>query len=931
MLRLKGLQLYNWGFAPFQVPLPIGDITLLQGRNGSGKTTYLSALTLLLGANHLPKRQRFERFIYPDAEWAFLRALADNKPDKRGKRPFDPVFGSMFEETVTLACVLERKSSWQRTYYIIPGDYVPEPQKRPDKKYQFPQNEYRQMLRHVGVRDALLNLLEVGLHGLRDIARDPRSRFDFFLKLVGDEETQERYQSAKNEWYRQREQTVHLEDKLAQDSHNLEAMAEAVKVARQRREWQETLDQAALLEKHAQARDTRQEARRWSAEKESVANSLAQTERKLAEQDTEAKQFEAEMARWEAAYRQWQQLRNEAESSTRQTQSQVARLEAQHEQQTTAVAQLRALPEIPLAVAEVALEATEAAYLAAHDRLKQLQHQQKSLQAELRQLEANETPLPPFVQRFLQELNAANVSHQLLADVVEVTDPRWLEAVEGALGMERFTVIVADEAQQIQAKEIAQRLAYPAYVSPPNSHLQPDTPPDSLWAVVQVSDAQAQGWVQTRLARLHRVADVAAGHRLAQQEEASITPQAYLQERRGGRSVKPREFVCGRAARVLRLQQTREQLAALQHSLQAEETAVAIARAQRQQAQEQVQQAQQRLTLPDAESVLADLAQQLAATRALSAERDAAYQSIKGQEEKWNQQGQQRAAQRSRLTEATRQLEETHKSQQVRLQDADRTFSQAERRLRALEPELPLLTPAQQQRFEQEQRSAEAYRQQKEQAERELNQLPEDEFGDINEELYEQQKQALAYAQQEVTTMRERERQHRQLFDEAVHDFRLHIEALFNLGMNRAFKEFCALLGAVGEVKVEGAEDVWHMQVRIGFHGKERQSWELAPLSQGQEVMTGLLLVLAALKAVEATPILLLDELMSTLDEVNAPLVLQQLRITGTQCFVATPHIRPQADVIADVIWSLRPRHREHLHAPPIAALVRQKEEDKQA
>ena len=45
------------------------------------------------------------------------------------------------------------------------------------------------------------------------------------------------------------------------------------------------------------------------------------------------------------------------------------------------------------------------------------------------------------MQRFLQELKAANISYQLLADVVEVTDLRWLEAVEGALGMERFTVI----------------------------------------------------------------------------------------------------------------------------------------------------------------------------------------------------------------------------------------------------------------------------------------------------------------------------------------------------------------------------------------------------------------------------------------------------------------------------------------------------------
>lgn len=931
MLRLKGLQLYNWGFAPFQVPLPIGNITLLQGRNGSGKTTYLNALTLLLGANHLPKRQRFERFVYPDAEWAFLRALADNKPDRQGKRPFDPVFGPMLEETVTLACVLERKSNWQRSYYIIPGDYTPKPQKQPDKQYRFTQHEYRQMLRHVGVRDALLNLLEVGLHGLRDIARDPRSRFDFFLKLVGDEETQERYQSAKQEWYRQREQTVRLEDKLAQDKQNLETMAEAVKIARQRRTWQEALAQATVLEKHAAVHEVDQDVQRLAAEKESITNNLAQTERKLAEQKVKTQQFDTEMAQWEATYHQWQQARDDAETLSRQAQNQATRLEARHEQQATAVTQLRALPEIPLAMVEAALEAAEANYLAARDRLNRLKEQQKSLQVELRQLEANETPLPSFVQRFLQELNAAHISHQLLADVVEVTDPHWLEAVEGALGMERFTVIVADEAQQIRAKEIGEWLAYPAYVSPPNARLQPNAVPDSLWEVVQVSDLQAQGWVQARLARLHRVVDVAAGHRLAQQGQTSITPQAYLQEQRGGRSVKPRELVCGRAAREQRLQQTRVQLSALQQPLQAAETAVTTVHTLRQQAQEQVQQARQRRTLPEAESALLDLAQQLAVARDNSAEREAQYQAIKGQEARWNQGLEQRAAQRTRLTEATRKFEEDYKSQQVRLQDAEKSLSQTERRLRALEAELQPLTAAQQRRFEEEQRTAEAYRQEKEQAERELSQLPEDEFGDINEELYEQQKQSLAYAQQEVSTMRERERQHRQLFDEAVRDFRLHIEALFNQGMNRAFKEFCSLVGAAGEVRVEGAEDMWHMHVRIGFHGKERQSWELAPLSQGQEVMTGLLLVLAALKAVEATSILLLDELMSTLDEVNAPLVLQQLRVTGAQCFVATPHVRPQADVIADVIWSLRPRHREHLHAPPIAALVRQWEEDEPA
>jgi recombinational DNA repair ATPase RecF len=118
-------------------------------------------------------------------------------------------------------------------------------------------------------------------------------------------------------------------------------------------------------------------------------------------------------------------------------------------------------------------------------------------------------------------------------------------------------------------------------------------------------------------------------------------------------------------------------------------------------------------------------------------------------------------------------------------------------------------------------------------------------------------------------------------------------------------------------------EDHWGLDVKVGFDGKPRQPLESANLSQGQEVMTGLFLVLAALNTVGATPILLLDELMSTLDEVNAPLVLRSLKMAQAQCLVATPHIRPQADVIADVVWGFQPMSETAMFAPPVAVLVR--------
>ena len=88
-------------------------------------------------------------------------------------------------------------------------------------------------------------------------------------------------------------------------------------------------------------------------------------------------------------------------------------------------------------------------------------------------------------------------------------------------------------------------------------------------------------------------------------------------------------------------------------------------------------------------------------------------------------------------------------------------------------------------------------------------------------------------------------------------------------------------------------------------------------------MLTGLYLVLAALRTVHATPILLLDELMSFLDERNAPRVMAGLRETGVQCFVATPQSRPEADEHADVLWGFSCKEPDQEDAPPIVVIVR--------
>ena len=85
--------------------------------------------------------------------------------------------------------------------------------------------------------------------------------------------------------------------------------------------------------------------------------------------------------------------------------------------------------------------------------------------------------------------------------------------------------------------------------------------------------------------------------------------------------------------------------------------------------------------------------------------------------------------------------------------------------------------------------------------------------------------------------------------------------------------------------------------------------------------------MLAALRAVRATPILLLDELVALLDENNAPRILQGLRETGVQAFVATPQTRLRTNAEADVIWGFSRKGKDMDEAPPIEVMVRRQSE----
>jgi chromosome segregation ATPase len=484
--------------------------------------------------------------------------------------------------------------------------------------------------------------------------------------------------------------------------------------------------------------------------------------------------------------------------------------------------------------------------------------------------------------------------------------------------------VVEDHQRRIAAKRIAQRLAYPHYVSHPNTETgQEELHPDSLWCAVDVPDSRASGWVYQRLAHIRRVADIEEGDRLAGKGKVTITQEAYLQEPRGGRSVKrpDRDLVCGAAARAAQLKAVRARLADVNAQLRSKQRALAEAEAARKAALDRKALAEALLKLPDEREILAQYALELESATAAATAAKTAYEGLAAQEEEWERASNAYTRREQELVGQEKELRSKVQEVENRIAAATRGYNTTEaalNRFRAQTPALPELPPDVLADFQSQNLSADHYVNEVSKHETELAALalPEHE---IPEDLYRREQEKLVYIQGQLTAMKERAEQQEDLYHRAQADFERHVVHLFDVLMSKHFRDYCKLASGRGSVQVmHDNEDHWALNVSVGYHGKTPEPLEVAPLSSGERIFTGLYMVLSALRAADAEPILVLDELFGTLSPGHALLTAQRLRETGVQTFIAAPDIHPNVLPAMDAVWRFYPKADDADYAPPV-------------
>lgn len=557
MFHLLNLELVHWDYCQ-RVSLPLdASIITIAGPNGSGKTTLLDAMRTLLGLKCSQPRDFKTYARHAGAQVAWLRAVVDNRPHTRqtSSRPFARQL--LYSDQVTLACRIDRNGGdWVRRYMVVEGDAsIEQLSERTDKELRTMGVEaWSRVLSDAGLSPAIAKVLSLE-QGQTDrlCEYSPRELLRLVFDVFGDQEVLNHYDTAREH---QQQLTREMQQAEKELDHSKAQLAELQNKVSNYQGWQHKVQERErlatevlpVLEWHGQRHKLTERSKEHRRQRQQALVAKAERAQKNAELltllETRSHSAEAETRllgeRDSAAA-----LRDATRDSERPLEDLVKR-------ETELLALVDKESDADALTTHLAsLHGQEQELQAKHSELLQ---KKKHITQDLRGLEGQKAPpFPEDARRLRQRLQAQNIGHRFLAEVVEVQDEHWRAAIEGVLRPLRWMVLLDQASDLAQADALASAERYRHYTVGPGDAV-PKADPHSLLAHIRF-DAKLPGWLVQQLHKLRCVDSPAEGR---QTQGNWITPQAYSFDGRGARSVwvEPRDHQFGAAA----LQSQREAL-----------------------------------------------------------------------------------------------------------------------------------------------------------------------------------------------------------------------------------------------------------------------------------------------------------------------------------------------------------------------------------
>lgn len=535
MFHLQTLELLQWDYCE-RITLPLdGSIITVAGPNGSGKTTLLDAMRTLLGLECSGGRNYKTYARHANADTTWLRATVNNRSRGRqvSSRPF--ARNLLYSDQVTLVCRIDRNGGdWQRRYLMVEDDVPIEVLvSRPDKDWLGVEH-WRKRLEGAGLSRAIARVLALE-QGQTDrlCEYSPKELLRLVFDVFGDQEVLDRYEEARKH---QRELAAEVDAAERDLAHSQAQLAQLEGRVNLYRQYQAKLRERELLATEVIPVLT------WHEERQDTAVKLRELHRQRLHQAQQRRQRAEDgktlvnlLDQQRAAAERVRQLEVEREAAL--AEQQVARdIERPVEDLVKHADELRKLAAVEGNAVELAnhVWSLQERKTQLDARWHLLRQERDQTQESLDGLRGQRRPPPPSdVDGFLKLLRKENIDHHVMANVIELVDEDWRNAVEGVLRPARWVVVLQNPRDEVRAMALAERERYRHYLVAESVEAPTDPQPDSLLAVLRFS-ASAPEWLLNQLSRIRRVDSIEAG---VQRGGEWITPDAYWRDTRGGRSV----------------------------------------------------------------------------------------------------------------------------------------------------------------------------------------------------------------------------------------------------------------------------------------------------------------------------------------------------------------------------------------------------------
>jgi len=462
MFRFLELELHGWDFWPsFRVPLD-ADIVVLSGPNGSGKTTLLDAIRQILHAPKLSQHRRLPHYLRQPNRPALLRAVVSNRPDGRGRRPFDRQ--RVFSEEATLACALvPNGGSPEKRFVVVAGRPAPEELQKQllEGRDWLGPDEYRRVLEYAGLSRSLLYILALEQGRADELSRlKPRELFRWVMEARGSQQVLDRYTGARRQYddsarevERQRRQLSRHQSELEEVERKVRRLEEYEDKVRRVKQAEDIVAAAHLQELLIEMRQIDGKLPELRTKITNMATTIDRLKREIGEKE-KACEVLGNVIRLDTA------RAREATETCDKAVAEHAVLAKEVDSLRRKAEALAALPEEDAGSLEDALRDGRADDFATGQRHDQLQAALREIEARIADLDKGISRFPAPVERTTAALAERGVNVFLAAGRVEVLDNALATAVESALGSLRYALCVSRDDEE-QAAEIAREHGFP--------------------------------------------------------------------------------------------------------------------------------------------------------------------------------------------------------------------------------------------------------------------------------------------------------------------------------------------------------------------------------------------------------------------------------------------------------------------------------------